>query len=1218
VLKLKKVELLGFKSFCEKTEMRFNGGGIAAIVGPNGCGKSNLSDAISWVLGEQSAKLLRGTRMEDVIFNGTRDRKPLGMASVTMTLIDPEIFFYGGEGPDNGHKPGEIVVERRLFRSGESEYLLNGKVCRLRDIQEIFMGTGLGPESYAIIEQGRIGLILSSRPHDRRAVVEEAAGITKFKTKKKLAEAKLESARQNLARVADILEEVGRQCNSLKRQAAKARRYEELRQELVARLTVLLGSRYRDLERQAVQAALDLNHANEAFRNRNAAVEAQEAEHAATQKESYELERQLEERREASAQAAIETDRARQRLDYQAKLAEENSARLQQAEGEVAAIERRLAELARELESERAAADAVGSEAGGVRESLTAKSAELDALQFQVREREAEQENLRQRVLRLLGEASTLRNQLAQVEEYLAGLDRQTQRARGEETAAQQEIEQMAGERRAALERLEQQQLELESLDQRRQRLEASLAESRRQAQSHRDRAEGLRGEISKLEARRESLEEILSHRAYTTETVKNLFAAIDQGRMGAFRAKGILADFMEVDPSFEKAVEEFLREELEYVVVQGWGEAEEGMRLLRAGMEGHATFLVHPDNEPREAPPTVGPETGIAGRLQDHVRLTNGLGRSAAALLPRLNRCYLAETPEDARRLSYQYPDLYFLLPDGVCYHAFSLSGGRKSSSGPLALKRELRELSPRLASTAEMLQAETAELARAEEGIARESEDLEALRVEMQNREKTAVASEQELKQINERLNRANSRLSVARLEIERLREEAARSAAERDRNQAAVEERENARRDAEEALGAAREAIAQDQARAARAAEEQAGFRAQLAALEERRKAAVAAAARVEQMLGAETSRREEIAQQIGAWTVERDRLLQDNRRLAVQIEQLAARQAELEQQARDLESALHQKRARMTELETSLQTARQELEAARERRSAIEIEMVRLKSDLQHLEENCRRELGRPIAEISSGDEPPLDAEALAAVEQEYLQVKQKIDNLGPVNVLALEEYQEAQQRYDFLDAQRQDLIDSIRDTQQAISEIDSVSRKQFLEAFEEINKNFRLTFATLFGGGVGEMRLTDETNLAESGIDIVAQPPGKRLQNVLLLSGGEKALTAIALLMAVFQYQPSPFCILDEVDAPLDEANVVRFSKLIQQMSDQTQMILITHNKTTMEVAQTLYGVTMQEPGVSRLVSVKFEGFTDKPNGKPLPRPPAAMGNLARV
>ena len=1229
MLRLKKVELLGFKSFSEKTELRFNGGGVAAIVGPNGCGKSNLSDAISWVLGEQSAKLLRGTRMEDVIFNGTRDRKPLGMASVTLTLVDPEVYFYGsartaavesagGNGNGAEEKPGEITVTRRLFRSGESEYLLDGKMCRLRDIQEIFMGTGLGPESYAIIEQGRIGQILSSRPHDRRAVVEEAAGITKFKTKKRLAEAKLESARQNLARVADILEEVGRQANSLKRQAAKARRYEELRREMTAKLGVVLGNRHREMERAAVEAAVDLNVAGEDLRRRSAAVGGQEAEHAGLQKQSHELEAELERTREAASGAAIETDRARQRLDYQAKLAEENGGRISQAEAEAAAIGRRVEEMAQELAGERAAAEQVGAETQGARDGLNSKTAELDNLQFRVKQQEGEQERLRLAVLRLLGEASTLRNQLAQIEEFLAGVERQAGRGEAEAAAARQEVEQLSGDREQLLARFEQQQMELETLEERRRRMEAALADARQQAQQRREKAEALRDEIARLGARRESLEEILSHRAYTTETVKNLFAAIGQGRMGEFRTKGILADFVDVDASYEKAAEEFLREELEYVVVEGWDQAEQGMRLLKAEMEGHATFLAPPaeEREPLEEPEAPGP-SGVAGRLGDHVRLTNGMGRSAAALLPRLSRCYLAESQEAARGLACRYRELYFLAPDGTCYHGYSLSGGRKTSSGPLALKRELREMTPRLAAAVNAFEVQSAALAGVEEAMTREAADLETLRAQMQDREKGAVASEHELRQVHERLNRANSRLSVARLELERLGQESERASGERASNQRDVEERERVRASTEDALAAARGAMARDQAEMAAAAEQQAELRAQVAALEERRKAALAAAVRVEQMLAGETRRRDEIAAQITTWAAERGRLLDDNRGLATGIEALDRRQTELDQQSSILESTLHQRRARVVEIEESLQALRAELETVRERRSAIEIELVRLQSDLKHLEETCARELGRPIAEAAADQGPPLGPEELAAAEQDCLRLKEKIDALGPVNVLALEEYQEAQQRYDFLDTQRQDLIDSVRDTQQAISEIDSVSRKQFLEAFQEINANFRKTFVTLFGGGIGEMRLTDETNIAESGIDIVASPPGKRLQNVLLLSGGEKALTAIALLMAVFQYQPSPFCILDEVDAPLDEANIARFTRLIREMSQHTQFILITHSKTTMEVAQTLYGVTMQEPGVSKLVSVKFEQAGEP---RPLAPPPPAvtMGNAARA
>ena len=349
MLKLKKVELLGFKSFCERTTLRFNGGGITGVVGPNGCGKSNLSDAISWVLGEQSARLLRGTRMEDVIFNGTRERQPLGMASVTMTLVDPEFFFQAAEAAaeagSNGHKKnGEITVTRRLFRSGESEYLLNGEICRLRDIQDIFMGTGLGPESYAIIEQGRIGQILSSRPHDRRAIVEEAAGITKFKTRKRLAEAKLEGARQNLARVIDILEEVTRQAQSLKRQAAKARRYEELKAEMTAKLTLVMGGRWRRLDQEAVQTALELNLAGEQLREQTERAAKMEAEHAAAQQESFELESSLQQRREELAAAAVESEGSRQKMDYQTRRSDEIAAQISRAEGELAAVDARLVE----------------------------------------------------------------------------------------------------------------------------------------------------------------------------------------------------------------------------------------------------------------------------------------------------------------------------------------------------------------------------------------------------------------------------------------------------------------------------------------------------------------------------------------------------------------------------------------------------------------------------------------------------------------------------------------------------------------------------------------------------------------------------------------------------------------------------------------------------------------------------------------------------------
>ncbi len=1197
MLKLKKVELLGFKSFRERTTMHFNGGGITGVVGPNGCGKSNLSDAISWVLGEQSARLLRGTRMEDVIFNGTRERKPLGMASVTMTLVDPEFFFHAPEPTDPGsnghHRNGEITVTRRLFRSGESEYLLNGEQCRLRDIQEIFMGTGLGPECYAIIEQGRIGQILSSRPYDRRAVIEEAAGITKFKTKKKLAETKLESAKQNLARVIDILEEVSRQAQSLKRQAAKARRYGELRAEMTAKLTLVLGGRHRRLEQEAVQTALDLNLAGEQLRQQSARVEQLEAEHSSVQQESFDLEQRLQQRREELSAAAVESERSRQKADYQARLAEENGGRISRAEGELATVEGRIRELERELVAEQATGAALAQETESGRASLQAKSEELGTLQLRIHEQEGELERLRQSVLGLLGEVSDLRNQMAQIEEFLAGLERQAARTRDEETVARQEVATLTGEKQSLQARLDRQRAEIIELEQRRRGIEDGIARSKPQVAARREAIEALKTDISRLQARRESLEEILSHRAYTTDTVKNLFAALEQGRLGDFRARGILADFVEVDAAYEKAVEEFLREELEYVVVESWAAAEQGLGLLRAETEGHATFLVQPKNAAAPEIAHLGPEASELKRLRDYVRFTDGLGAAGAAVLLRLARCYLAADAEQARNLARRYPELFFLFPDGAWYHGHTLSGGRKTSSGPLALKRELRELAPRLAASARALESETRALADLDEAIQREWEELEALRAQLQEAEKGVLATEHETRQLHDRLEQAGARASVARLELERLNEEAARARQERDRNQSEVDEREAARRAAEEALAAVRQQIGALQADASRASDEQAEWRARLAALDERCKAALASAARLEQMLAEETGRRGELARQIDGGATERDRLREDNRRLAAELARLAERQKNLEGQAQELAATLEDRRGRLVQIEELLKTLKLEQDATRERRSAIEIQLVRLQSDLKHLEETCQHELGSPIAEVAAAADPTMDPEAAAAAEEEYLRLKEKIEAMGPINALALEEYEEAQQRFEFLDTQRADLVDSIRDTQQAIQEIDGVSRRKFLEAFEQINKNFRETFTTLFGGGTGEMRLTDETNLAESGIDIVASPPGKKLQNVLLLSGGEKALTAIALLMAVFRYQPSPFCILDEVDAPLDEPNIVRFTRLIREMSEQTQFVLITHNRTTMEVAESLYGVTMQEPGVSRLVSVRL-------------------------
>ncbi len=1230
MLKLKRVEMQGFKSFCDRTELKFNGGGIAAVVGPNGCGKSNISDAISWVLGEQSAKTLRGTRMEDVIFAGTRDRKPVGMASVTLTLMDPDSAREGGEivklsgengvngyangngsGQVNGHAAqasrlaaanGEITITRRLFRSGESEYLINGRTARLRDIQELFMGTGLGPESYAIIEQGRIGQILSSRPQDRRNVIEEAAGVTKYKTRKRLSEAKLESAKQNLARVFDILEEVTRQVNSLKRQAARARRYGELKAEMDARLRVALAGKYQLLEREAAKAALDLNMATAELKTRSDEVAAGEARSESLRAVCFETEERLTETRRLLAEHKVEAERTRGRLEAQVRESGAIEQRIAEAERESQELDARLERLEAELEGQRGGLEELERSIAAAREQMQEKNLQRDGLQARVREREKAIEAGRQAVLRLLGEASTLRNQLAQIDEYLAGIDRETARSGREAEVAAAEIERLNEAKAGLAETVAQRQLELEQIAGERRKTEEELSVRRQNAVELRGRIDALRTECSRLKARKESVEDVLAHRSYTTDAVKRLFAAVEKGRAPDVKPLGVLADYVEVDPAFEKPVEEFLHDELEYVVVENWRQADQGLDFLRTELDGRATFMVHPDKDGNGKPhlpePAIGPETGIVARLSDAVRLTNGLTDRAADLLPRVSLCFVAEDRAAAQRLAMAYPHLHFLLPDGYCYHGHTLSGGKKTGSGPLQLKREARELGVELAAKQRALDAEAARLEDANREIAALEAEVERLRSAQQAREKDRVALDHEMRKLGDDLSRANSRLSVARLELERLRRDSERSAEQRERNLAAVEEKERLKAEGERALEAERQELEKLEAQLATIAEEHSVLRAELAQLEERHRGQRAALAKVEQQHRETAGRRSRIAPEIERLGVERARLLADNIELDRKVVELGERIRETEAAEVRLAAEEARQREELRAGEEELKVLRAQVQELMERRGQIEVDLVRRQEELKYLDETSRKELSCAVAELASGEETMPAPEAIEEAERQYQEVRVRIEALGPVNPQAMEEYQEAQQRHDFLSAQRQDLLDSIRDTERAIQEIDAVSRQKFAEAFEAINANFREAFQTLFGGGTGEMRLTDAENVDESGIDIVASPPGKKLQNVLLLSGGEKALAAVALLMAIFRYQPSPFCIMDEVDAPLDEANIARLTAMLKEMAVQTQFVLITHSKKTMEAAQAMYGVTMQEPGVSKLVAVKFQPAQD--------------------
>jgi chromosome segregation protein len=1269
LLKLKKLQILGFKSFCDRTELKFHGEGIAAIVGPNGCGKSNIADSISWVLGEQSAKSLRGSRMEDVIFSGTRDRNPTGMAEVSLTLIDPEEYsgpdasaptevdiqdelpasedwdeaetraqavadterateeaqpgkteelegapIEAADGTAAGPQvvlkirrrkfnqqqfhAGEIVVTRRLFRTGDSEYLLNGKLCRLRDIQELFMGTGLGPESYALIEQGRIGQILSSRPTDRRAIIEEAAGVTRFKTKKRLAEARLEEAKVNLNRVNDIFEEVTRQMNSLKRQAGKAERYARLRDEMRAKLRIVLASKFTQMDQEGIELDGQINRLGEDIRHQTESVQQFEAEHSERTQRGYAIEGEMRQNRDRLGQIAIEVDRAHARSRANEERCAELTNKAATSTAELIQAQQRLASLEQERNGNQQILDSAATDLGAAQQELAVSQQETSQTVASVSALEQEQESARELIFETLGSASNLRNQVTQSEERLAGLDREEQRLRAEMTNASAQSEAFGGQRGQLA-------LEFETVSQRAAGLASEITELRatierkRQEETETKRyLDSLRSEYASALGKKASLDAVIAEHGYSTESVRRLFQS--GALQGGHAPAGVLADFLEVDPRYEAVVEDFLRDELNYVVVKSWDAADEGLRLLRSDVDGRATFLVHPEDSQAkfsfvaDENAHYAPSNESVIPLKKSIRVLNGFGKSLEVILPKLGNGFIVPDPAVGRELALSSPDAFFLSHSGECFHNVTVTGGKQRSEGPLSMKRELRDVMRLLEELERALREKELLLV----SLGREIKDmtslLERLEVAQREAEKQAMTSGHLLQQLETEMSRVRERLDVSERELLRLR-------AERQEHESAISARrselgavEKKRLQMESQMAAANERLAELRVQRDTAQQSTSQHAAKVAALEERHRSAAALLQRIESLVMEMRERVDAMQTQIASAAAEIATRQNENQQLAAQLIDLDAERNAGEAREGLLQFESEQVRARLSEIEELLKSTRLQLDQARDRRGELAAVAAKLQSDLQHLSDNCLNELGieRPVL-MADATIPIFRGEELAVEDQAQREMRARLDAMGPVNMMALEEYKETAERHQFLETQRKDLLESIENTIATIREIDQVSRQKFEEAFHKINENFQATFRKLFGGGHALMRLTDEENSAESGIDVVASPPGKKLQNVLLLSGGEKALTALSLLVGIFQYTPSPFCILDEVDAPLDEANIGRFTELVREMSLQTQFILITHSKKTMSIAPVLYGVTMQEPGVSKLVSVRF-------------------------
>jgi chromosome segregation protein len=1168
MLRLERVEIAGFKSFVEKVDLTFPGN-VTAVVGPNGCGKSNICDAVAWALGEQNARVLRGERMDDVIFNGSSKRRPLGMAEVVLTLLATN----GDSEPD-----GETLrIGRRVYRDGQGEYFLNDRQVRLKDIQDRLLGTGLGVRAYSVIEQGRIDQVLSTKPQDRRRLIEEAAGITRYKLKKRLAETKLEETQGNLLRLSDILAEIERNCASLKRQASRAARY-KAQSETLRSLRAALARARHDRLSETLSAATRLR---EERRDREALAAAllgeREARLVSARLEASESASARDRHREAvaSLEATIERDEAL--LESNRRATEDLASRRASLEregldffSERARSDRELAEL--EARLERAVTEARGRSLS--REEADRRAAEAAAHLAGV---EKELEQARAESLSAAGRRVDARN--ARHELDLAAERVAASLARLREGTAR------------VLRELQTREAELASAESEERRLAAEAIERARSASEAEEEIASLTREVLEAEAAREVLREAAAaseHRLAALEEVR-------RGREGGVREVreairraglaegGTLSERLRPVAGWEATVDLLLEGDLDAVLAPG-----DAVRAVAAAQKLPEARFVRTDWT-RAAQPE--PVRGAAGGWEWAIANFEELNPAERDALP---HAAFVETLEEALALSGRYPRVLFAtrgreLVRGPLVRCF---GTPSAASGVFAARREREDLQSRLARARADLSAAESTL----EEARRRKAERESLLPKEQESHRGALAAHSAAQARREGRHAERGRLRLERetlsAEERSLEEEAQKLAMRRrmlDEDEGRCVEAEEATRGRVEALAAA---ISEARSAAMAAAEELAHRRTEAEVAAERRRSLESARAAL-----AET--REVLERRIGEAEGEAGRLARRDEELTREraearnrrTESLRAREAEslrLEEASRAAEAML----GSAERAEEQTREARTALDQAREERFEAEVGATRSASDLEHLVQQAREEFGAEPSTLA----PPADGSeaGIAALEAEAAELSATLERLGPVNVLALEEYREASERLTFLSVQRDDLLRSIAELQESIRKINATSSERFAEAFTAINANFREVFTRLFRGGTAEMRLLDENDPLESGVEIIAQPPGKRNQSILLLSGGEKALTAIALLMAIFRYKPSPFCILDEVDAPLDEANIDRFTHLLREMTEETQFIAITHNKRTMETADVMYGVTMEEPGCSKIVSVRFD------------------------
>jgi chromosome segregation protein len=1193
-MRIKRLEVTGFKSFCDRTVLSFHDP-ITGVVGPNGCGKSNIVDAIRWCMGEQSAKHLRGKAMDDVIFSGSDSRGPLGMCEVTI------VFENDGNVPIEYLAYSELSVTRKLYRDGTSEYLLNKTQCRLRDITDFFMGTGVGTKAYSIIEQGRVGMIVSSKPEDRRFLIEEAAGITKYKVKKKAAEKRMDGTRQNLLRVSDVVAEIEKQLASLRRQAQKAERYREYKAELKDLELWSAAQRFLGhmVELQVSSVTIDELTAQKAAAEHTLEL-------SQTTLSSNRLELAAEDERLQRLQEELYA------LDNRIRLAEaENDhARREQRElGERGELERsEIAQLGEKIEADAAELERLAAEQAALAEIVAAQRATLG-------DKEAALAAARERKAGVDARLDAGRHQLSDTKAHIAGqeaalwsgtrrrddLALRAGRHTEEETRVSERVESLRGELREGeitLAGLRQQRL---SLDDEKARVQARLTELTALERTRAAEAEQLTTELHQKRSRHASLEQLTAK----YEGFERGTAAIMKEREQRWGIRGLMADAVIAPPELEAAVEAVLGERLGAILCETQEVGVEGIAHLRKTGEGRTTFV--PVDRLRGGVPTahagdqlpmVGSgREGVRGRLCELVRF----GEEYHDLGERLfGDVYVVDdllTALDlwraARSTGSDLAMPSFVTLEGEVVDRYgALSGGAAvEGAGVLQQKRELRELDEALGELGAAHTMALGQLEALRDETAASQQALTELGKTAHDREMELLTLEKDQERHRHELERHVERLNALGRERGELTAEAELAARE-------VEEVQLALRDARDRLltledevsSSSRELVAAMECLDA-AAEAHTAFRVEVAQADEKQHQLERTATRLAADRDERVARRERLWESL-------ERGAERQRELVAAIDERSARiVAEVEarggltDQVQQGRATCEERRLILQREEGSQRTAMKERDQLGEALQRAEMKRHDVLAEQRHLEEviaeRYRLDLSR---ELQAHHLRPLFSDGEEARVKE---LRGLIERMGEINLHAIEEYNELDARYQFLTSQKADLEKALAQLEEAIARINKTSRERFRAVFDLVNARFQEVFPRCFKGGSARLVLTDEENILESGIEIIAQPPGKKNATVELLSGGEKAMTAVALIFSIFLIKPSPFCLLDEVDAPLDEANVGRFNDLIRELTDRSQFIVITHNKRTMQIADTLYGVTMEEPGISKLVSVNL-------------------------